>query len=164
MFWTNPGASPKKEKLVVRGGLAPRWLVRNHLSRSDYNAGASDDPRTPSRIAMASTTNTPNLPTNIIPTNIAWLKLSGKSPVCLGIPPLRIKIMFESNPLKSTMLVGRLGVQYQVISYDIMIVWNNIVYHTATCGGKASAGAVAPAPTFSRRGAAEVRADGGATP
>ena len=28
----------------------------------------------------------------------------------LGIPPLRIQIMLESNPLKSTMLVGRLGV------------------------------------------------------
>ena len=52
---------------------------------------------------------TPNLPTSTIPTNIAWLKLSGKSPMGLGIPPLRIKIMLESNPLKSTMLVGRLG-------------------------------------------------------
>ena len=29
----------------------------------------------------------------------------------LGIPPLRIKIKLESNPLKSTMLVGRLGVR-----------------------------------------------------
>ena len=28
----------------------------------------------------------------------------------LGIPPLQIKIMLESTPLKSTMLVGRLGV------------------------------------------------------
>ena len=28
----------------------------------------------------------------------------------LGIPPLNIKIMLESNPLKSTMLVGRLAV------------------------------------------------------
>ena len=28
----------------------------------------------------------------------------------LGIPPLKIKIVPESNPLKSTMLVGRLGV------------------------------------------------------
>ena len=30
----------------------------------------------------------PNLPTNITPTNIARLKLSGKSPMGLGIPPL----------------------------------------------------------------------------
>ena len=44
------------------------------------------------------------------PTNIAWLKLSGKFPMGLGIPPLQIKIMLESNPLKSTMLVGRLAV------------------------------------------------------
>ena len=28
----------------------------------------------------------------------------------LGIPPLKINMMLESNPLKSTMLVGRLGV------------------------------------------------------
>ena len=53
---------------------------------------------------------TPNPPTNIVPTNIARVKLSGKSPMGLGIPPLRIKIMLESNPLKSTMLIGRLGV------------------------------------------------------
>ena len=30
----------------------------------------------------------PNLPTNIIPTMIAWLKLSGKFLMGLGIPPL----------------------------------------------------------------------------
>ena len=30
----------------------------------------------------------------------------------LGISPLKFKIMLESNPLKSTMLVGRLGVNY----------------------------------------------------
>ena len=54
--------------------------------------------------------NTPNLPTNIVPTNIAWLKLSGKSSMDMRIPPLEIKIMLESNPVKSTMLVGGLGV------------------------------------------------------
>ena len=31
---------------------------------------------------------TPNLPANIVPTNIARLKLSGKSPMGLEIPPL----------------------------------------------------------------------------
>ena len=36
----------------------------------------------------------------------------GKFPMDLEIPPLSIKIMLESNPLKSTMLVGRLGVSY----------------------------------------------------
>ena len=48
---------------------------------------------------------TPNPPTNI-PTKIAGLKLSRKFPMGLGIPLLEIKIMLESNPLKSTMLVG----------------------------------------------------------
>ena len=52
----------------------------------------------------------PILPTNIIPTNIAWLKLSGRFPMDMRIPPLKIRIMLESNPLKSTMLVGGLGV------------------------------------------------------
>ena len=31
---------------------------------------------------------TPNPPTNIVPTNIARLKLSGNFPMNLGIPPL----------------------------------------------------------------------------
>ena len=53
---------------------------------------------------------TPNLPTNIMPTKIARLKLSGKSPMDLRIPPIQIKVMLESNPLESTMLVGRLTV------------------------------------------------------
>ena len=60
---------------------------------------------------------TPNLPTNIIPTKIAWLKLSGKSPMGLGIPPLKIKIMLESNSLNSIML-GRLAVPRCCLSYS----------------------------------------------
>ena len=52
---------------------------------------------------------TPDLPTNIIPAKIAGLKLSGKFPMDTRIPPLRIKITLESNPLKSRILVGRLG-------------------------------------------------------
>ena len=60
-------------------------------------------------------TNTPNLPTSIIPTNIARLKLSGKSPMGLGISPLTFKIVLESNPLKSTMLVGRLAVNQALL-------------------------------------------------
>ena len=46
----------------------------------------------------------------IIPTKIARLELSGKFPVGLGIQPLNIKIMFESDPLKSRILVRRLAV------------------------------------------------------
>ena len=35
---------------------------------------------------------------------------SEKSPMDMRTPPLKIKIMLESNPLKSEILVGRLGV------------------------------------------------------
>ena len=48
---------------------------------------------------------TPNLPTNIIPSNVAWLKLSRSFPMDLGIPPRWIQIMLESNPPKSTIVV-----------------------------------------------------------
>ena len=51
---------------------------------------------------------TPDLPTNIVPTNIAWLRLSGEFPMDMRIPLLWIKITLESN-MKSTMLVGGLG-------------------------------------------------------
>ena len=51
-----------------------------------------------------------NFPTKTIPTKIAWHKLSGKILTGLGIQPLIIKITFESNPLKSIMLVRRLAV------------------------------------------------------
>ena len=54
---------------------------------------------------------TPNLPTKIIPTKRARLELSGKSPLGLGIPSLNIKILLESNPLKSRILVRRLAVR-----------------------------------------------------
>ena len=57
----------------------------------------------------------PSPPTNITPTNIARLKLSGKFPMDMRIPPLGIKIVLESDPLKSIMLVGRLGVQRTTI-------------------------------------------------
>ena len=53
---------------------------------------------------------TPNLPTKITPTMIAWLKLSRKFPMGLRIPPLRIKILLESKPLKSSILVRRLAI------------------------------------------------------
>ena len=50
----------------------------------------------------------------LIPTKICWLNISGKFPVGMRIPPLRVKIMFESNPLKSRILVGRLALRMQV--------------------------------------------------
>ena len=53
---------------------------------------------------------TPNLPTKIIPTKIAWLKHSRKSPMGMRIPPLMFKIMLKSKPLTSRILVRRLAV------------------------------------------------------
>ena len=47
----------------------------------------------------------PNLPTNIIPTKIAWLKLCRQFPMDMRIPPFKIKILLESNPPKSRILV-----------------------------------------------------------
>ena len=41
----------------------------------------------------------PSLPTEIIPAKIPRLKLSGRFPMDLGIPPLKIKIMLEQNVL-----------------------------------------------------------------
>ena len=47
--------------------------------------------------------DTANLPAKIIPTKIRWPKLSRTFPMGLGIPPLKFKIMPESqrNPEKS---------------------------------------------------------------
>ena len=52
----------------------------------------------------------PNLPTKIIPAKIRFLKLSGKFPMDMRIPPLDIEMLLESNPLKSRILVRRLAV------------------------------------------------------
>ena len=46
----------------------------------------------------------------IIPARIVGLKLCGKCPMDLGIPPLTIQMLLESNPLKSRILVRRLAV------------------------------------------------------
>ena len=59
---------------------------------------------------------TANLPIKIIPTKIRRLKTSGKFPVDMRIPPLNIRILLESNPLKYRILrrsaVPHLGVQW----------------------------------------------------
>ena len=49
------------------------------------------------RPSLRSQCATPNLPTNIVPTNIARLKLSGKFPMRLGIPPLKIHTVLETG-------------------------------------------------------------------
>ena len=49
--------------------------------------------------------DTSNLPTKIISAKIPWFEISGKSPMGARIPPLTIKIMLESKPLKSRILI-----------------------------------------------------------
>ena len=58
----------------------------------------------PRQTCMARRPHKPNLP-KTIPTKICWHKLSGKSSIGLGIPTQKTKIMLESNPLKSRILV-----------------------------------------------------------
>ena len=54
----------------------------------------------------------PGLPTKIIPTKIRWLKTSRIFPMSMRIPPLKLTILPESNPLKSRILVRRLAVSF----------------------------------------------------
>ena len=68
-------------------------------------------PFLPSSAGTTPCYTTPNIPTKMIPTKIACLKLSGKLAMDMRIPPLIIKIMLESNPLKSRIFVRRLAVQ-----------------------------------------------------
>ena len=86
-----------------RHGLRPwlgqrpqRWLLDEASSYTRELCDAHDD--------------TPNLPTKIITAKIAGLKISRNSPMDMRIPPLKLKILLESSPLKSRILVGRLGV------------------------------------------------------
>ena len=55
----------------------------------------------------------------------------------LGIPPLKIKIVLESNPLKPTMLVGRSGVQCITQLHNNVcpdLVWKMAPRGRAACG------------------------------
>ena len=54
---------------------------------------------------------TPNPPTKIIHAKIRRLETSGKFPMDMRVPPLEIKILLESNLLKSRSLVRRLAVK-----------------------------------------------------
>ena len=75
---------------------------------------------------------TPNLPAEIIPTKIRWLETSGKFPMDTRIPPLRIKILLESYPPNSMILVRRLAVltlvrcMMRVILYYVM--WCDVMW------------------------------------
>ena len=53
---------------------------------------------------------TPNLSTKILPAKIRWLEMSVKFLMGMRTPPLDVKIMLESNPLKSRISARRLAV------------------------------------------------------
>ena len=54
----------------------------------------------------------PNLPTNKIPAKICRLNISRNSPTDMRFPPLQVKILLQSNPPKSRILVRRLAVPW----------------------------------------------------
>ena len=68
---------------------------------------------------------TPNLSTKIIPTKIPRLKLklSGEFPMDLGIPPHKLKIMLESSPPKSRVLVRRLAIDARLLPRIYLYVY-----------------------------------------
>ena len=62
---------------------------------------------------------TPNLPTKIHPTKIIPTYISGKFHMGVRIPPLKIKILPELNPPKSSIVVRRLAlVPMSEIAHD----------------------------------------------
>ena len=73
-------------------------------------------------------------------TKIRWLKPSGQFPMGLGIPPLEIKIMLESNPLKSRILVRRMAVlqftghtlygRMPKAGHRILVIWGSVIRHS----------------------------------
>ena len=57
-----------------------------------------------------SLTDTPNLPAKIIPAaKTPWLIISSEFPLDMRIPPPILKILIESNPPKSRIIVRRLA-------------------------------------------------------
>ena len=56
--------------------------------------------------------------TKIIPAKIAGLKLSGRFPMDMRIPPLELKVLLESSPPKSRIVVRRLAVPTRESDHD----------------------------------------------
>ena len=86
--------------LVVSNNIE---MLKTHLAllaslsrgQARAEAGSRCRERTAARRSPAS-----NLPTKIIPTKVPWLNISGEFlPMGLGILPLEIKILLESNLL-----------------------------------------------------------------
>ena len=67
-----------------------------------------------SRGALKIPMSTPSPPTKSFPTKSPRVELSGRLPIKFDAP-LRTKSLLESNPLKSKLLVGGLGVHSQCV-------------------------------------------------
>ena len=85
----------------MHGGL---WAPRHAQAASGRRIGRGCEPR---RLAARPVSL---LRSSLLTSKIAWLELSGRIPMGLGIPPHKIKVLLESNPLKSRILVRRLAV------------------------------------------------------
>ena len=62
------------------------------------------------------TGSAPDLPAKIVPAKTRRLKTSGRLPTDMGIPPLDIEIMLESNPPKSRVSVRSLALRRAIRS------------------------------------------------
>ena len=87
--------------IITREGSGVHSRATDGLPR----LGAASSPASVYRHAC-----TPNLPIKNFPAEICRLKTSGKFPVDMRIPSLKIKILLGSTPLKSRILVRRLAV------------------------------------------------------
>ena len=68
---------------------------------------------------------------NILHSKIRWLRISGKSPMDVRMPPLKTKILLESNTLRSRIFLRRLAVAYLLKSPFLWkIVCSPIIIHT----------------------------------
>ena len=68
------------------------WFVpgpRNDLAQAGLGAGPS--------VFTCPAASTPNLPTKIIPTKIAWLKTSGEFPMGMYIPPPNLRFCLSQT-------------------------------------------------------------------
>ena len=74
-------------------------LESDFLQSADMDAESSS-----SSFVLMTKLDRTGFASEIIPTKIRRLGISGKFPMDMRIPPLRTKIMLESNPLKSIIL------------------------------------------------------------
>ena len=83
----------QNRRVVAARGLLVFGICRDHgfLSTAHTQTETSRDPREDKWTA-------PNLSTKLIPTKICWLKVSGKIPVDLGIPPLKLRLCLSQTP------------------------------------------------------------------